>query len=796
MVLKKIYQSNAYSRETPGQIFSKPLDYYRIFDLAFLIIPIFLIIIYLLQLQDLKIISTFLSVILTGFAPGYCLFVGNKKIRSYFSNMEFVLFIFFVSYAITAVTWLLIINLFSNFEAYPVLLYCFYLLFGIFNFRSFSSKRRTISDIEIPSSFSGSNDKYGMLLIIIIFTFSHILTFPVIIYSDIDINRHYAYGLQLARDYDLYLNRNWGNIIAHLFESAFIYSSQSNVEIVNTFFVVFNYFSPIAFYCMIKRVFTRFDSRLPILATWIYMTGALGGIGWIYFLKTKIMTQWFGQTLLYNNIANTTFIQTFKSNSYGFLPSYFRPINVSLMIFFFLISLMHLNKEPGKNLQRKYYISIVASMLFTMYFVHVVEAVIFSLFLVIWAFGTKSPSHRIYDTLVANLISIFGSFFGFLTLSVLKDKVPPFYLLGLAGLFFISLLLLFYRKKVVPRIAPTFSYNFLFIKKKWGKFFKKIITKIFLAFFLCGLIAWVILWDSYDVSTKALKVRQIPWFFQSLRLGVNGLVGMWYLDKISRSNRYSSVFDFFLSLSIFSFLAGRAITFLNIYVIPESIFYWETRFEVFIVIPWIILAVLFSIETFDKFKRKLAEFNQSLNKEKSDLPSLNRSRWKIQGKMYGLMSIIFFSLFTTTLLNLEVRWGVAVPLRVMTAQPEWEDELEGINYMSDIFDHDPSAAVITISKRTFHLVNLAGPAKLVEIYYKSWQSTNSSQVMEIIEGVHYWRDTWVYPNIYFYLTISDMTELRGYSNAFLLGYLNTTPSVFQNSQIFIFNASSSSFLVS
>jgi len=794
IVLKKIYLYIADSQDSPKQNTAKPLDYYRMFDISFLIFPILLIINFSLHLENLKIISTFLSVFLTAFSPGYCLFVGNKKIRSYFSNMEFVLFIFFVSYTITAVLWLLIINLFSNFEIFPLILYICYLLIGIINFRSFSSKKREISHIEIPSSFSGKKDKYGILLIIIIFTFSHILIYPDIIFSDVDINRHYAYGLQLARDYGLYLNRNWGNIISHLFESAFIYSSQSNVEIVTTFSVSFNYFSPIAFYCMIKRVFTQLDHRLPILSTWIYTTGALGGIGWIYHLKTKILNQWFGQTLLYDSIVNTVFYQTFKSNSYGFLPSYFRPINISLMMFFFLITLMH-----SRKIQRKYYISIFATLLFAMYLIHVVEALIFSIFLVIWAFGTKSPFQRIYDTLVANSIGIFVSFCGFFVLNLLKNKVPLFYLVSLMGLFSLSLLLLLYRKKVVPQIVPKYPYNFLFIKKKWGEFIKKIITKLFLVFFFCGLIMWVIFWDTYEVSTKVLnRYRDIPWFFQSLRLGVNGLVGMLYFNKLHKSKRYSSSFDFFLSLSVFSFIFGRAITFVNKNFFPSSPIYWETRFEVFIIIPWIIFAVLYSIETFDKFNSKLKKFNQYLEKKTNNLLGSNRLKWKrmkIQGKMYGLMSIIFFSLFTTTLLNLEVRWGVAAPLKIMTSQPEWDEELEGISFMSDILDIDPSIAVITISKRTYHIINLAGPAKLSEFKSSLYESDNPAEVLIKIEENHFWRDSWTYNDVYFYLTLADMTELQACEDSFLLLYIKTIPIVFKNTQIFIFNASRSSFPV-
>jgi len=792
VVLKKIYNSTQnQSIRKMGNTKQKYSGYFYI-DWIFFLLPLILIGTWFFQISKIGGFTTIFSLLLTAFAPGYFLFRTNKQIRQAFSNLEFILLVFFFSYIITAILWLIIITLGNSLENYQLWLNIVFLLFGLWNLVNSAKKQKIIEEFNIPLSFSGTKDKYGILMIVIIYAFSHLLLYPDIVYSYIDITRHYAYGVQLARDYGLYLNRNWGNILSHLFESAYIYSSRSNVEIINMVYVSLNFLYPLAFYGLIKRVFGKFDHRLPILVTWIYIVGSLGGIGWIYYLKTKIGTEWFGLELFYNNFANTVYNQTFKSNSYGFLPSYFRPINVSLMIFFFLIAIIQ-----NKSLSRKEFISIFAILLTAMYLVHVVEASILSLFLGIWPLISKSKNFRIKETLIANIIGVIVSLGVFLILNLLKGKIPLFYLLYLGLLIILSAFTFFFRVKIFPTIEKKSPFNFLFVGKRLGQWINKHIPRIFLTIFLIALLTWVTLWDSYDISVNVLNpYRQIPWFFQSLRLGIVGLVGMLYFQKILSRGKYAKEFDFFLIFSIFAFIFGRMMTFINIFIIPESPFYWETRFEVFIIIPWVIFAVLESIERFDIYGKKNQQ-NKKKNSKNSVIDKFSakelKQKLKMHGSGYFLLGLLFFSNFSTVLLNLEVRWGVSAPLRLMTIQPEWEEEDEGILFLSTFLDNEPNAAIITISSRTYGLANLAGPAKITLLEEEYYAALNPTGVLMKIYESHYWRDIWTYNNIYFYLSQKDITLLKNYDNSFLQVYIKTLPVVFNNSQIFIYNISQFSF---
>ncbi|WP_457556960.1 hypothetical protein [Candidatus Harpocratesius sp.] len=667
-----------------------------------------------------------------------------------------------------------------NFDQKSLIFLSFYFVLSLLNLILNPVSRANISEFNIPQSFSTRKDKYGLLIIGLFFTFSHILVLPATSYSYIDIQRHYAYAVLLGRNLDLYLNNNWGNFLAHLFESAFVYSANSNMEIIQICLVFITYFYPLFFYVLIRRFLNKQDSRLPIFATMIYMVGSLGGIGWIYYVKTKLSDS-FGQPLLYNNIVNTVYYQTFKSNSYGFLPSYFRPIMVSMFVFFFLWSLMH-----NFQLSRKNFIVFFSVFLTAMYFIHVVEATLFTFFVGFWGLFFKAERFRMKDSLIAVLIGTFFALIGFIGLNLVKNKIPFIYFAILCLNLILVACALIFKVKYLTFYSSTASGDLLFIPLRLVNRVNKLFPIVGLLFLITAILTWITLWDSYDISVFILNpYRQIPWFFQGLRLGFIGIFGLYYYKKRNEAKKSTQEFNFVIFFSIFAFFVGRLMTFINIFILPENPFYWETRFEVFIIIPFVILATLFMLEYFDKNNNKF-HFSQLKS---------NISNIKENFKGYSLVLLLFFSNFTIVLLNLETRWAVSAPLRSMLIQDTWEETYEGTQVLSNFLDENPYSAIITISSDTFGLINIVGPANLILLEEAISTSSDPTAFLLEVYKAHYWRDSFTYKNIYLYLTHEDLNFLYKYQSSFIGSIIDTLPLIFANSQVSIYNISQISFPV-
>ncbi|MCF2141370.1 MAG: hypothetical protein K9W44_15030 [Candidatus Lokiarchaeota archaeon] len=760
--------------------------FYFLFNYGFVVICLFLVVQNIFNFLFFEFIRGILTLSIILLLPGFVVFENKKNLRESFSNLEFLLFILIFNYIFAGIFWLFLLLMDINQKS--LVFMSFYLILSIINLilKSSSKLKLRKAEFKIPKSFSTRKDKYGILIILLFFTFSHILTLPAISYSYIDIQRHYAYAVLLGRDLDLYLNVNWGNFLAHLFESAFIYSARSNMEIIQVCLVFITYFYPLFFYVFVKRFFNQKDSRLPIFATMIYMLGSLGGIGWIYYVKTKIEII-LGQSLMYNNLINTVFYQTFKSNSYGFIPSYFKPIMVSMFVFFFLLQLLRNFKLSQKN-----FLLIFSLFLTAMYFIHVVEATIFAFFLGCWGLFYRSEQYRINSSLFASMISTFLAILGFTGLNLLKHKIPTIYFAILGLNLFIIVISIIFRIKWLPRLLKKSSENqndFLILNSETQRKIIYLFPIIGLIFLITAILTWITLWDSYDISFFILNpYRQIPWFFQGLRLGFLGLCGFYYLYlRNLKANSKKSVmireFNFVLVFSIYSFLIGRLITFINIFLFPESPVYWETRFETFIIIPFVILTPLLFLSIFDKYCQ-----NFKLSNLKSSFIHI-----KHNFKGYSLVLLVFFSNFTIVLLNLEVRWAISVPYRIIKLDDNWHDIYEGIDNLSDLLDQNPSTAILTISMKTFEKVNTVGPANLVLLPETISETPNPTPFLQEVHKAHYWRNIFSYENVYLYLSSDDLKYLEKAYLSFLGSFIKLVPKIFENSEVAIYDISHISF---
>ena len=765
-------------------------------NLSFPVIIMSLILSFNINSTILAYLRSFLTLAVILSLPGYVFFAFNKNLRESLSNLEFFLFIVLFNYIFAGILWLIILLFKFNHQSHIFL--CFYFILAVGNIIIHSNSKIANLKFEVPPSFSTRKDKYGLLIIGLFFLFSHILTIPATNYSYIDIQRHYSYAVLLGRDIGLYLNLNWGNFLAHLFESAFVYSSNSNMEIIQVCLVFITFLYPFFFYSFVQRFFNKNDSRLPIFATMIYMLGSLGGIGWLYYVKTKIAYS-LGQSLLYNNIINTVFYQTFKTNSYGFLPSYFKPIMVSMFIFFFLLQLLRNFKLSQRN-----FLWIFSLILAAMYSIHVVEATIFTFFIGIWGFFYKSQRYRINDSLIAAFFGTLIALISFFGLNLARHKVPSFYFAILGLNLLILIFTLYFRSKrfslkdrtlknaqntkkntlSTRNIKNQNNEDFIFFGPKFQNKIVNVFPVVGIIFLTIAILTWITLWDSYDISYFILNpYRQIPWFFQGLRLGFIGLGGLYYLFLRVKSKKSIRDYNFLILFSIYSFIVGRIITFSNIFIFPQSPVYWETRFEVFIIIPYTILISLFILEKFDHYFRnenKNLQFYKLKNKFKEIRQSANG---------IFILLLIFFSNFTTVLLNYEVRWATSAPNRSMLASDEWSDTNEGIEFLSQLLDKKPASAILTISSDTFGLINIAGPANLLLLKKESYTSENPTSFLLEVFKAHYWRDSFTYPYVFLYVSSDDYDVLKDIYNSFLGTIIDTFPMVFSNNETRIYDIS-------
>jgi hypothetical protein len=295
---------------------------------------------------------------------------------------------------------------------------------------------------------------------------------------------------------------------------------------------------------------------------------------------------------------------------------------------------------------------------------------------------------------------------------------------------------------------------------------------------------WVNFWDSPLISYSFLNsTRQVPWFFQGLRLGVIGIFGSIYLIFIVAKKKYRKDYNFLLLFSIYSFFIGRVVTFANIFLLYSADFYWEERFEYFIILPWIIFAVEFSLKIFDKLRNfdKLTEINRKKN------------RFLKQISKYGVISVIFFSCFTTVLLNLEVRYESSQPLNQMANEDEWNDTILGLEKLSEIIKKDPNTSIITLSQKTKNFINLAGVLRIYTIPEDVAKSTNPNHILQHLFLSHFWRDEFSYQNSYVYLPNSDFLFIRQYPKSTLYNLLTLIPVIYENPEIKIYNCSLLSF---
>ncbi len=611
---------------------------------------------------------------------GYSL-VTIFRLRSYFSRLEVVLLSFVLSFIFSGIVTLPLIWVTENVRS--ILNPLFYLTIGLIStfmvlrdFRREEKKSKELNLAGRTTSLARSLDILAILISIGFYVFYFLITYPnAALLPDSDISRHFGAAITLLRTPDFYSLFSY--LLFHAFEGSIItLSGVMNISI-GTFFsllVTLNIFLPVAVYIVAKRFLENVDKRIPAIAVIFYTF--LSNFSFIYYTQLNLIgtasndIQFLLADKTYDSIIN--FLQPF---------SFFVPLSVSFIIFIFIFSLL-----KNSDMPRSRFIPLFTVLIFAMYLTHVVEAVIFSVFLAIYSLVSRKLKIRLDDALFSTLIAfvLIGMWFAYISLVWPSPQRLTTISIATVYPFAVPIVLvggtMIWRKKILPKIKLGIK-----IKTSVGRRFYFILCTIIVCVYLFGFLTWFFIED-FRASSLA-NTGIVPWFIYPLLLGTVGLLGLLsvkYLNNIF-PNSYVVIL---LSAAGFMFLLGRIISYSSLNFIIVS--YWEKRL---ILIIFMFLSLLAPIPLI-KFAERMNFFQPT---KKSFFNTNNIA-------LLVLVSIIIFSGFSSMVLQSDYWFNFANKFRI------GEEEVQAVTFLKNELQRDPRSFTVALSPYSSYVTALAAPA--------------------------------------------------------------------------------------
>jgi len=702
-----------------------------------------LLIINALQIQA-EFIQLVLALLCTSLLSGYAL-LNILGLTRYFSRLETVVLSYILSYAFTGFVTLAAFSIGKDARTSFVL--SIFIAVGLIS----ALKHRGHKYSHIPRSLSKNIDSLGLLLAMAFYAISFYFMYPGFAFlPGTDILRHYASSIILARTPDIYIGSVY--LLAHLHESMFLTLSTSSLISAQTALVTLNLMLPLTFYVMAKPYLEKINARLPSLATlfWVLFTNSFGGFAWFHFFGLKLSIA--DQTQL--QLLVTTADKTYNGTVYGILGLWYVPATISLVVLMATIFLMCKKEIPTSK-----YLALFSIMVTTLYLTHVTEAVVFALFLATYGAISRNENLRIDDSIKSSII---GFLFVILIYYIFSLLTPRFIinlslLISLIGPILALFLSLMFRRVIRPRIPP--------FRRKLGidnKSFWKTLILLLLFAYTVAFLSWASLTESFH-TWQVDAIGLVPWFTYPLMLGINGLLAIISLYYIIRNTNSYTPIMFFLAFMIFSFVAGKLVSTINLYFFDAG--YWEKRFILFIKLSLAVLAPIPVIFLVDRLKKKA--FHVNIKTATSVV-------------MIGTIVLLGIS---TTFLNLEY-WNI---MANNSAHQPSSNELNAINTFKEILDNDPKAWLATVTDTSAGLATFATPPDTLVLKQLLYTAYGPEMAFTQL----YRHPACAHP--YIYLHSRDVEYLKKFNDCFLAQYLTTLPLVFNNSEVRIYNASKPSF---
>ena len=216
---------------------------------------------------------------------GLCIF-NIFNLNHAFTNLERLIISFVISVVFSAVVSFTILPLDLNSK--PISISVIFGATAIISLIFKTTKRKSVQkNSHNKRSFSRNVDIIGIILCEVFYIFIFLIIYPDTAHIvGTDINRHYGNTLVLLTTPSLYNGFHY--IFFNLFQGVVLSFSGMNQDIglLQTSLVFLNCLLPLSVYALARRYLSKFDVRLPILATVFYLM--LSNLSFLYYIEQKI----------------------------------------------------------------------------------------------------------------------------------------------------------------------------------------------------------------------------------------------------------------------------------------------------------------------------------------------------------------------------------------------------------------------------------------------------------------------------------------------------------------------------
>ncbi len=573
------------------------------------------------------------------------------------------------------------------------------------------------------------------LLILAIFVTAIVSLSPLYQDPGWDINLHYNDARVLMRYPDYY--RGFNYMFHHLFIGTIYALVEPPLIVFQTGLAFLNFMMIATFYLLAKAYLNNIDKRLPMVATLFFSIFA--DFAGLYYAVLRISLGDASKAMMYHLVDQSTYLGA------SYLRGAIFPIyGFSSPTFAWISSLILLYLLKKENLNAKATVIISSIAILASFNSNTAVAVVFSCFFPIYYLLTRDSKTK--PILYANILA--------LTLTFLIRA--PFFLHQYVYWNLSNILAL-----AVPLILTLASLlfpvknDFLFLLTNRIKKYSRQIVLLVLFLWLLSLLVFTNQVNVFNTS-YVLRTLEVPWFFYAEFQGISGLFAIIASYLYLKNPEKYKAFGIFIILWLFLFIAGRAISYVNINLFNTG--YREaTLAQQFLVVPTSVLGGL-------------------------GFYSLLKSNKKVK---HGFKKLTFVTLIA----GLIIIYGISSALVVIdnrSAQAHnfsmSDSELEALAFLDATFNENPDSRVFAPTSISHSNLRLAAPSERIIM-------TNivvSSKYPDIV-----WRslsqNTFIHKN-YLYLHERDIDYLTKLGSTYVVSHLLTNINpLFENSEVKIYS---------
>ncbi len=691
-----------------------------------------------------------IAMVLCTVSTGYLLlFIFD--LNNHFSRCEMLPLSFLVGYTFSWISFLFSLLIATYFRG--VFILTLFLTLGFISLLKVLWLQRNEVSAFTSHKISISQDTLIMVVIYISYVFFWSLIYPGSSYAlGSDQSRHYRWTVILSRTPEIY--SGYPYLAFHLFNGLLLLLSKVHVFDFLTLQVLFNLMIPIAFYSLAKSYLRKVDDTAPIISTVFF--SLFSSLAWIYLLKLRLNNMHATDIQLLEVVNE----KAWAGAMYMRQPIlWYVPISISYLIL--IIQFMLLIKF---DVPRRKFILLFAMLNLSSLLTHSTEAIILTLFLVVYAIMMGNNVIRVKDALLAICFSMaFGAVVYAMLFAVLLRVSDMLSILFSQSVVLLLLSASMYllcssnTRSLLSKIGGFKVFNML----RNGMVVKTLVF-ILLYTYLLGLLTWLSKAPSLN-TWPILASGIVPWFIYPLVQGVIGLlalVALVYAINDKSVNLSLLVFTFF---ALFSLVAGKCITYINVHVFFTS--YWEKRFLFYMFFAFSVIASVPIVKTI----KPIMIFSAN---------SFSKNTLKL--------AVISFIM----ILGLQSTFTVVTYHHITKSPKYWpsENELAAIEYLENAFMQDPYAYALSPSSTSISLLTYAAPSYLPSHPHVFFSARTPEFCFPIFH---------VYPDSHAYIFVAkrdaDMLLERKGSSWLVDHVLPMLPVVYKNDEVTIYRVPEVSF---